>query len=47
VMGGLILSQMVTLYTTPVIYVYFDRVGTRLRRWIATDSHARQASADA
>ena len=47
VMGGLILSQMVTLYTTPVIYVYFDRVGTRLRRWIATDSGAKQASADA
>ena len=47
VMGGLILSQMVTLYTTPVIYVYFDRVGTRLRRWIATDSRAKQASADA
>jgi multidrug efflux pump len=47
VMGGLILSQMVTLYTTPVIYVYFDRVGDRLRRWIAVSPAGKQASADA
>ena len=34
VMGGLILSQVFTLYTTPVIYVYFDRLGDRVRGWM-------------
>ena len=36
VAGGLILSQVFTLYTTPVIYLYFDRVRARLARWSAT-----------
>ena len=30
IVGGLILSQTLTLYTTPVIYLYMDRLG----RWI-------------
>jgi multidrug efflux pump len=32
IIGGLIVSQMLTLYTTPVIYLYFDRLSHRWAR---------------
>ncbi len=31
IVGGLIFSQMMTLYTTPVVYLYLDR----FRIWVA------------
>jgi multidrug efflux pump len=30
--GGLLLSQVLTLYTTPVIYIFFDRIAQRFSR---------------
>jgi multidrug efflux pump len=30
--GGLLLSQILTLYTTPVIYIFFDNIGHRFSR---------------
>jgi multidrug efflux pump subunit AcrB len=32
IVGGLIISQMLTLYTTPVIYLYMDKVGSWFAR---------------
>jgi multidrug efflux pump len=32
IVGGLLLSQLLTLYTTPVIYIFFDRLAKRLSR---------------
>ena len=33
IVGGLLLSQVLTLYTTPVVYLFFDRLARRLAAW--------------
>jgi multidrug efflux pump subunit AcrB len=33
IVGGLIFSQMLTLYTTPVVYLYLDRLRGQLEAW--------------
>nr|WP_272943491.1 hypothetical protein [Yersinia pestis] len=32
IVGGLVVSQLLTLYTTPVIYLYFDRLRNRFSK---------------
>ena len=45
IVGGLIVSQMLTLYTTPVIYLYLDRFQWWLRSWWEARKAAKQAVA--
>ena len=40
--GGLLFSQVLTLYTTPVIYIFFDNLGARFSR---RDEHAEKEGA--
>jgi multidrug efflux pump len=44
--GGLILSQVLTLYTTPVIYIFFDRLAHRWSSRRAHDSGPEAVPAD-
>ena len=44
--GGLILSQVLTLYTTPVIYIFFDRLAHRYSSRHARDSGPEAVPAD-
>jgi HAE1 family hydrophobic/amphiphilic exporter-1 len=41
--GGLALSQVLTLYTTPVVYLYLDR----LQAWLSGKHEPDQAAAEA
>jgi multidrug efflux pump len=43
--GGLVLSQMLTLFTTPVIYLYLDRLVVRWARKHPQSGHGDTALA--
>jgi multidrug efflux pump len=45
IVGGLILSQMLTLFTTPVVYIYMDRLQSGLRRAFTRRPATRPAPA--
>ncbi len=40
IVGGLLISQLLTLFTTPVVYIYMDR----LSDWLGGESKARSVA---
>ena len=40
IVGGLLISQLLTLFTTPVVYIYMDR----LSAWLGGESKARSVA---
>ncbi len=48
IVGGLLVSQVLTLYTTPVIFLTFDRLAARVSKWkkrdVALETVPAQAS---
>jgi predicted outer membrane repeat protein len=47
IVGGLLVSQLLTLYTTPVIYLFFDRLAARFSRNRATEKSGAAIAAEA
>jgi multidrug efflux pump len=46
VVGGLIVSQVLTLYTTPVIYIFFDKLARKFSRSPVGHAHPEPSAAD-
>jgi multidrug efflux pump subunit AcrB len=47
IVGGLLVSQLLTLYTTPVVYLYFDKLAQRMKpRTLEASYHPEAISAD-
>jgi multidrug efflux pump len=44
IVGGLLLSQLLTLYTTPVVYLWFDRLAHRFEKYKIGNEIPQQAS---
>ena len=42
IIGGLVISQILTLFTTPVVYLFFDRIGRRYLHTAEADEEYRQ-----
>ena len=45
IVGGLLISQVLTLYTTPVIYLFFDRLAAKFSRSRAAEEDASSVAA--
>jgi multidrug efflux pump len=43
IVGGLLLSQLLTLYTTPVVYLWFDRLAQRFSKYKIGNEIPREA----
>jgi HAE1 family hydrophobic/amphiphilic exporter-1 len=43
--GGLVVSQALTLFTTPVVYLYLDNLSNALSRWSRTNKAEAPAQA--
>jgi len=46
IVGGLLVSQMLTLFTTPVVYLFFDRLQWRVMKLRRIGSELEEASGD-
>jgi multidrug efflux pump len=46
IIGGLLLSQLFTLYTTPVIYIWFDKLAQKFSRFSLGNAIPTEASGD-
>ena len=46
IVGGLIVSQMLTLFTTPVVYLWFDRLAERFSRHRVGNAVEQESTAD-
>jgi multidrug efflux pump subunit AcrB len=46
IVGGLLLSQLLTLYTTPVVYLWFDRLALRFAKYRIGNEIPKEMPAD-